>query len=133
MELARAAGAKKVIPLSVSVPSHCAMMKQAGERLAQELERVTIHDLNIPIENNAEAKFIRTAAELRPSLVGQITSPLYWEDSIKRMAAEGYDTFIEIGPGKVLTGLVKRISKDGKALNVEDQRSMNDALVALGI
>jgi [acyl-carrier-protein] S-malonyltransferase len=133
MELARAAGAKKVIPLSVSVPSHCALMKQAGERLAQELESVAIHDLNIPIVNNADAKFIRTAAELRPSLVGQISSPLYWEDSIKRMAAAGYDTFIEIGPGKVLTGLVKRISKDVKALNVEDQKSMGDALTALGM
>jgi [acyl-carrier-protein] S-malonyltransferase len=133
MELARAAGAKKVIPLSVSVPSHCALMKQAGERLARELESVTIHDLNIPIVNNADARFIRTAAELRPSLVGQISSPLYWEDSIKRMAAEGYDTFIEIGPGKVLTGLVKRISKDIKALNVEDQKSMGDALIALGM
>jgi [acyl-carrier-protein] S-malonyltransferase len=133
MELARAAGAKKVIQLSVSVPSHCALMKQAGQRLAQELESVTIRDLNIPIVNNAEAKFIRTAAELRPSLVVQISSPLYWEDSIKRMAAEGYDTFIEIGPGKVLSGLVKRISKDVKVLNVEDQRSMSDALNALGL
>jgi [acyl-carrier-protein] S-malonyltransferase len=133
MELARTAGAKKVIPLSVSVPSHCAMMKQAGARLAQELERVTIHDLNIPIVNNADAKFIRTAAELRPSLVRQISSPLYWEDSIKRMAAEGYDTFIEIGPGKVLSGLVKRIAKDVKVLNVEDQRSMQETLKALEI
>ncbi len=83
MELARAGGAKKVIPLSVSVPSHCIMMKQAGERLARELDRVTISDLDIPIVNNADAKFIRTAAELRPSLIKQISSPLYWEDSIK--------------------------------------------------
>ncbi len=133
MELARTAGAKKVIPLPVSVPSHCAMMKQAGERLAQELEHITIHDLNIPIVNNANAKFIRTAGELRPSLVGQISSPLYWEDSVKRMVAEGYDTFIEIGPGKVLSGLVKRISKDVKVLNVEDQRSMSDTLGAVGL
>jgi [acyl-carrier-protein] S-malonyltransferase len=133
MELARAAGAKRVIPLPVSVPSHCAMMKQAGERLAQELERVTIHDLLIPIVNNANAKFIRTAAELRPSLVVQISSPLYWEDSIRNLTADGYDTFIEIGPGKVLSGLVKRIAKDAKVLNVEDQRSMNDALKGLGL
>jgi len=133
MELARTAGAKRVIPLPVSVPSHCAMMKQAGERLARELERITISDLHIPIVNNANAKFIRTAAELRPSLVGQISSPLYWEDSIKHLAAEGYDTFIEIGPGKVLSGLVKRISKDVKVLNVEDRKSMTDTLSALGI
>jgi [acyl-carrier-protein] S-malonyltransferase len=109
------------------------MMKQAGERLARELKQITISDLNIPIVNNANAKFIRTAAELGPSLVEQISSPLYWEDSIKHLAAEGFDTFIEIGPGKVLSGLVKRISKDVKVLNVEDQKSMNDTLSALGI
>jgi [acyl-carrier-protein] S-malonyltransferase len=133
MELARAAGAKKVIPLSVSVPSHCILMKQAGERLSQELEKVKILDLNIPIVNNADAKFIRTGAELRRSLVKQISSPLYWEDSIMHMVAEGFDTFIEIGPGKVLSGLVKRITKDIKVLNIEDQRSMSDTLTALGL
>ena len=133
MELARAAGAKKVIPLSVSVPSHCIMMKQAGERLEQELIKVTISDLNNPIVNNADAKFIRTAAELRTSLIKQISSPLFWEDSIKNMVSDGYDTFIEIGPGKVLSGLVKRIAKDAKVLNVEDQKSMSDTLSALGL
>jgi [acyl-carrier-protein] S-malonyltransferase len=133
MELARAAGAKKVIPLSVSVPSHCIMMKQAGERLEKELVKVTISDLNSPIVNNADAKFIRTAAELRTSLIKQISSPLFWEDSIKNMVSEGYDTFIEIGPGKVLSGLVRRIAKDAKVLNVEDQKSMSDTLSALGI
>jgi len=133
MELARAAGAKKVIPLSVSVPSHCIMMKQAGERLEQELVKVKISDLNNPIVNNADAKFIRTAAELRTSLIKQISSPLFWEDSIKHMVSDGYDTFIEIGPGKVLSGLVKRIAKDAKVLNVEDQKSMSDTLSALGL
>jgi [acyl-carrier-protein] S-malonyltransferase len=133
MELARAAGAKKVVPLAVSVPSHCAMMGQAGERLAKELEKITIRDLRIPIVNNAEAKFLRAPGELRPSLVKQISSPLFWEDSINAMAAEGFDTFIEIGPGKVLSGLVKRIAKNAKVLNVEDVKSMNDTLVALGM
>ncbi len=133
MELAKAAGAKKVIPLAVSVPSHCIMMKQAGERLAKELEKVTINDLRIPIVNNAEAKFLRKASELRPSLIKQISSPLYWEDSIRTMAADGFDTFIEIGPGKVLSGLVKRIVKDAKVLNVEDVKSMDECLKALEI
>jgi [acyl-carrier-protein] S-malonyltransferase len=133
MELARASGAKKVIPLSVSVPSHCIMMKQAGERLEQELIKVTISDLNNPIVNNADAKFIWTAAELKTSLIKQISSPLFWEDSIKNMVSDGYDTFIEIGPGKVLSGLVKRIAKDAKVLNVEDQKSMSDTISALGL
>jgi len=132
MELARAAGAKKVVPLAVSVPSHCAMMGQAGERLAKELEKITIRDLRIPIVNNAEAKFLRSPGELRSSLVKQISAPLFWEDSINAMAAEGFDTFIEIGPGKVLSGLVKRIAKNAKVLNVEDIKSMNDTLSSIG-
>ena len=133
MELAKAAGAKRVVPLAVSVPSHCSLMKQAGDRLAKELDAVTIRDLRIPIVNNADAKFISTSAELRPSLIRQISSSLYWEDSINRMTAEGYDTFVEIGPGKVLSGLVKRIAKGAKVLNVEDQKSMDETLGALGL
>lgn len=133
MELAKAAGVKKVIPLSVSVPSHCPLMKPAGERLAQELEKITIHDLRIPIMNNADAKFLKTAAELKPSLIKQLSFPLYWEDSIRNMVADGYDTFIEIGPGKVLSGLVKRIAKDAKVLNIEDQKSMAETFSAVGI
>ncbi|HET6364019.1 MAG TPA: ACP S-malonyltransferase, partial [Nitrospirota bacterium] len=133
MELAKSAGAKKVIPLAVSVPSHCSMMEQAGQRLAQELDKVNISDLRMPIVNNADAKFLHTASELRPSLVRQISSPLYWEDSIKNLASDGFDTFIEIGPGKVLSGLVRRIAKDAKVLNVEDQKSMSATFVALGM
>jgi len=133
MELAKAAGAKRAIPLTVSVPSHCSMMKQAGDRLAQELAKVNISDLSMPIVNNADARFLRTASELRPSLVKQISSPLYWEDSIRNMASDGCDTFIEIGPGKVLSGLVRRIIKEATVLNVEDQKSMSDTLSALGI
>ncbi len=132
MELARAAGAKKVVPLAVSVPSHCVLMKQAGERLAKELDAVALGDLRIPIVNNADAKFLRTAADLKPSLIRQISSSLYWEDSINRLTADGFDTFVEIGPGKVLSGLVKRIAKGAKVLNVEDLKSMADTLTALG-
>jgi [acyl-carrier-protein] S-malonyltransferase len=133
MELARIAGAKRVVPLSVSVPSHCALMHEAGKRLAAELDKMTINDLTMPIVNNAEAKFLRLAAELRPSLVKQISAPLYWEDSINAMTAEGFDTFIEIGPGKVLSGLVKRIARDARVLNVEDLKSMNETLKTLEI
>lgn len=131
MELAKAGGAKKVVPLAVSVPSHCIMMQQAGERLAEELGRITIRDLRIPVVNNADAKFIRGAQEIRDSLVRQISSPLYWEDSVKAMAAEGFDTFIEIGPGRVLSGLVRRIAPTVKLLNVEDIKGMNECLKAL--
>ncbi len=132
MELAKAGGAKKVVPLAVSVPSHCMMMKQAGERLAKELDAVTLSDLRIPIVNNADAKFLRTAAEIKSSLIRQISSSLYWEDSINRMTSDGFATFVEIGPGRVLSGLVKRIAKDARILNVEDLKSMNETLAALG-
>jgi [acyl-carrier-protein] S-malonyltransferase len=132
MDLAKAAGAKKVVPLLVSVPSHCVLMKQAGEKLARELDRVAIRDLRIPIVNNADARFLRTSTELRPSLLKQISSPLYWEDSINALTAAGIATFLEIGPGKVLSGLVKRIAKDSRVLNVEDQKSMAETLAALG-
>ena len=133
MELAKAAGAKKVVPLAVSVPSHCIMMKQAGERLAGELDRISINDLRIPIVNNADARFLRAAAELRPSLIRQISSSLYWEDSINALTKDGFDTFIEIGPGKVLSGLVKRIAKDARVMNVEDLKSMDETLKTLGV
>lgn len=133
MELAKTGGAKKVVPLAVSVPSHCAMMARAGERLAQDLDGISLTDLRFPIVNNADARFVRTAAELRPSLIKQISSPLYWEDSISRMTADGFDAFIEVGPGKVLSNLVKRIARDAKVLNVEDQRSLNATLAGLGL
>src|SRR5208337_1166310 len=83
MRLAKAAGAKKVVPLTVSVPSHCAMMKKAGDRLERELEKVALSDLSIPVMNNADAKFLVKATDIRPSLIKQISSPLYWEDSIR--------------------------------------------------
>lgn len=133
MSLAKAGGAKKVVPLAVSVPSHCPMMSMAGERLARELELVHLHDLKIPIVNNADARFITTAAELKSSLIRQISSPLFWEDSINLMTSDGFDTFIEIGPGRVLSGLVKRIAKDAVILNVEDAKSMSETLAKLGI
>ena len=132
MELAKAAGAKKVVPLAVSVPSHCAMMKQAGDRLAKDLDTITLRELRIPIVNNADARFLRAASALRPSLVRQISAPLYWEDSIAAMTKEGFDTFIEVGPGKVLSGLVKRIAKDAVIRNVEDRKSLQETLSALG-
>ena len=133
IDLAKAGGAKMVVPLKVSVPSHSSMMKEAGLKLARDLDEVAIKDLRIPIVNNADAKFLKKASDLRPSLTKQISSPLYWEDAIRNMADEGFDTFVEIGPGKVLTGLVKRIIKDAKVLNVEDRKSMENTLSSLGI
>ncbi|HTG00710.1 MAG TPA: hypothetical protein VK654_09010 [Nitrospirota bacterium] len=90
----------KVVPLAVSVRSSCVMMKLAGDRLAKELDAVTRDNHRFPIVNNADAMFLRTAAELKPWLILQISASLYREDSVNCMPAEGFDTFIVFRPGK---------------------------------
>jgi len=124
MELAKQKGAKKIVPLSVSVPSHCKLMEPVGKRLDVELNKIDIKDLSIPLINNADAKAITDSAELKDSLVRQLSYPLLWVDSVMRMIEMGVDTFIEIGPGTVLSNLVKRINKDVKIFNVEDKKDV---------
>ncbi len=117
IELCKSAGAKRAIALAVSVPSHCKLMNGASERLGELLGTIELKDPFIPLVNNADAKFLKTAEEIKPSLIRQLNSPLLWEDSIKAIYASGIDTFIEVGPGKVLTGLIKRIVPEAKILN----------------
>ena len=114
IELCKSAGAKRAIALAVSVPSHCKLMNGASERLSELLGTIELKDPFIPLVNNADAKFLKTAEEIKPSLIRQLNSPLLWEDSIKAIYASGIDTFIEVGPGKVLTGLIKRIVPEAK-------------------
>lgn len=124
MELCKSAGAKRAIALTVSVPSHCKLMNGASERLGELLGTIELKDPFIPLVNNADAKFLETAEEIKPSLIRQLNSPLLWEDSIKAIYASGIDTFIEVGPGKVLTGLIKRIVPEAKILNFEDTKTL---------
>jgi [acyl-carrier-protein] S-malonyltransferase len=119
MELCKSAGAKRAIALAVSVPSHCKLMTGASERLGELLRTIELKDPFIPLVNNADAKFLKTAEELKPSLIRQLNSPLLWEDSIKAIYASGIDIFIEVGPGKVLTGLIKRIVPEAKILSAD--------------
>jgi [acyl-carrier-protein] S-malonyltransferase len=114
IELCKSAGAKRAIALAVSVPSHCKLMNGASERLGELLGTIELKDPFIPLVNNADAKFLKIAEEIKPSLIRQLNSPLLWEDSIKAIYASGIDTFIEVGPGKVLTGLIKRIVPEAK-------------------
>jgi [acyl-carrier-protein] S-malonyltransferase len=114
IELCKSAGAKRAIALAVSVPSHCKLMNGASERLGKLLGPMELKDPFIPLVNNADANFLKTAEEIKPSLIRQLNSPLLWEDSIKAIYASGIDTFIEVGPGKVLTGLIKRIVPEAK-------------------
>lgn len=118
--LAQERGAKKVVPLAVSVPSHSPMMGEACRRLAAELEKVDGQDLKVPLINNLQAKKITTWREAKAGLVDQLSSPLLWEETIQRMRDAGIDLFVEVGPGRVLSGLLKRIDRKLAAANAED-------------
>ena len=131
IRLATEAGAKRAVPLAVSAPSHCRLMEPASKQLSVLLEGIDIQDPKIPIVNNADAKFIDKQEQVRASLIRQLSSPLLWEDSISLMAANGVDTFVEVGPKKVLSGLIKRIAPDVKIFNVEDMKSLEETLKAI--
>jgi len=123
IELAKAKGCKKAIPLPVSVPVHTPLMQAAADRLAGELAAIRWSDLKIPLINNAEARPITKAGDIQASLVRQLPSSVLWEDSVKAMASLGVTTFVEVGPGTVLSGLIKRIVPDAVTLNVNDPKS----------
>ena len=125
-ELAKAAGAKRVIPLSVSAPFHCALMKPAEERLEPLLRALTVHDPRIPIVANVDAEPKVTAAAGIDALVRQVSSPVRWEDVVKRLIADGTRTFIELGPGNVLAGLVKKIDRSVTVASVEDPAALEE-------
>ena len=124
MELAKAAGAKKVVRLEVSAPFHCALMKPAQERLAPDLDAAEFRDLEIPLINNFAAREVRAADEARAGLKQQVPNPVHWEESIRYLASQGVEHFIEVGPGKVLTGLLRSIDRSLRGSNVEDTKSL---------
>lgn len=132
IELAKAQGCKKAIALPVSVPVHTPLMQQAADRLAKDLATVRWSDLSTPLVNNAEAKAISRADEIQPSLVRQLPSSVLWENTVQTMGRMGVTTFIEIGPGTVLTGLIRRILPEAKLLNVNDPKSLDATLKAVG-
>ncbi len=131
MKLAKNAGAKRALPLAVSVPSHCTLMIGASDRLGELLNTIRFSDPSVPIVNNAEAMFLTNAERIKYSLIAQLSSPLLWEDSIRNIVEKGIDTFIEVGPGKVLSGLIKRIEPSARLLNVEDTESLDKTLAEL--
>ena len=114
MNLAKAAGAKRAVPLPVSAPFHCPLMKPAQERLQADLEQTQFRDLSTPLINNWQAREIRTSGEARHGLVQQVPSPVRWTDSMRRIAAMGVTRFVEVGPGAVLIGLCRQIEPDLK-------------------
>ena len=122
--LAREKGAKRALPLPVSAPFHCALMEPAGERLAGVLEGIEVKPLRIPVVTNVEAAPNGDSSRIRDLLVRQVSAPVRWEESVAAMAAMGVELFVEIGPGKVLAGLIKRIAKTIPVQNVEDTASL---------
>ena len=113
------AGAKTVIPLEVGGAFHSSLMRPAAEKFAGVLENVAINQPGVPVVSNVDGRPSSDPAEIRKKLAQQITSPVQWVDSIEYMAAQGVNHFIEIGPGKVLAGLIKRINPDLKVSNIE--------------
>jgi [acyl-carrier-protein] S-malonyltransferase len=116
-EQAKARGAKRVVPLSVSAPFHCALMKPAEERLAPELRALAVQDPRVPIVANVDAEPKRSAAEAIEALVAQVSSPVRWEAVIGRLASEGVTTYVEVGPGTVLSGLVRKIHRGASVVS----------------
>jgi [acyl-carrier-protein] S-malonyltransferase len=127
MELLKSAGAKRVVKLKVSAPFHCALMMPAQEKLAVDLAGLEFNDLNVTLVTNADAQTINTGSAARAALVKQVSSPVRWLESIELLISLGARTFVEVGPGKVLSGLVRQISRDVKYLNVEDPLTLEAA------
>ncbi|MDA8169115.1 MAG: ACP S-malonyltransferase [Nitrospiraceae bacterium] len=132
MSLAKEAGAKRAIPLQVSVPSHSKLMQKAAERLAEFLFlEAEIGDPAIPLISNADAIFLSRSEGVKAALVRQLSNPVLWEDCLKVIHSSGVDTFIEVGPGKVLSGLVRKTVPDARIFNVEDRASLEKTLEGL--
>jgi [acyl-carrier-protein] S-malonyltransferase len=128
VELAKQRGAKRAVRLGVSAPFHCSLMGPAAERLAGALRSIPIADPSVPLVNNADAELVTKKEEIADSLVRQVTSPVRWEDVVRRLVKEGVTRFLELGPGKVLTGLIKRIAPEATALHAEDLDSLRIAV-----
>ncbi|MFP5440914.1 MAG: ACP S-malonyltransferase [Gammaproteobacteria bacterium] len=130
IEACKAAGAKRAIALPVSVPSHCALMKPAAEKLAVRLQEISISVPAIPVLNNVDVVAAASADAIRDALVRQLYSPVRWVETATKLANDGVNVIVECGPGKVLSGLNKRIAKDAECLCVQDPASLEAALAA---
>jgi len=129
-ELCKVAGAKRALPLPVSVPSHCALMRPAAEKLAIDLTALNFNDAVIPVVNNVDVAIAANATAVKDALVRQLHSPVRWTETIEWLAAQGVTDVLELGAGKVLTGLIKRIDKNLAVASVGDVASLQAALAA---
>lgn len=118
-EALKVAGARRVIPLKVSGPFHCELLKEAGKKLGEELEKIEIQTFAIPYVTNVTAQYVTESDQVKNLLVKQVSSSVRWQQCVEQMINDGVDTFIEIGPGKTLTGFLKKINRNVKALHIE--------------
>jgi [acyl-carrier-protein] S-malonyltransferase len=132
-ERAKALGARRAVPLSVSAPFHCALMKPAEERLEPELRGLTVQDPRVPIVANVDGEPKRTAQEGIDALVRQVSSPVQWEAVVRRLASEGVTTYVEVGPGTVLGGLIKRIHSDARITHFDSPGELDAVMAACSI
>lgn len=131
MALLKERGARRTIKLNVSAPFHCALMMPAQERLAADLEQLEFQDLRVPLVTNVDAGANTDGAAARDALVRQVSAPVRWRETIEFLIQEGVELFVEVGPGKVLSGLLRQINRDARSLNVEDAQSLRAAREAL--
>ena len=113
------AGAKRCVPLKVSGPFHSAMLKGAGEKLSDALESVEIHDIKVPYITNVTADYVKSPADVKDYLTKQVSSSVRWQQTIERLIADGADEFVEIGPGRSLSGFMRKINRDVKVVNID--------------
>lgn len=126
------AGAKRCVPLKVSGPFHSPMLAKAGEKLGEELKNVQIHPIEVPYIANVTADYVTNTEDVKPLLEKQVSSSVKWQQTIERMIADGVDTFIEIGPGKTLTGFMRKINREMKVYSIEKPEDMEKVLEVVG-
>ncbi len=128
---AKQLGARRVMPLPVSAPFHCALMQPAQDRLAPELRGLVVADPAVPVIANLDAEPKRDGASAVEALVAQVTAPVRWEQVVRRLASEGVDTYVEVGPGSVLSGLIRKIDREARVMSVCDPDGVEQAVSAL--
>ena len=132
VELLKARGAKRAVKLNVSAPFHCALMMPAQERLSADLEKICFADFESPVVTNVDAAAVTKGTEAREALIRQVSQPVRWLDSVEFLISQGVQSFIEIGPGKVLSGLTRQINRSVSCVNIEDEAGLRAAGETLG-
>ena len=130
-EALKAAGTKRVIPLKVSGPFHSKMLTGAGEKLGEVLQNVELHGVEIPYTTNVTAQFVRDKDQIKDLLVAQVSSSVRWQQCVETMIEDGVDTFVEIGPGKTLSGFMRKINRNVKVINIQTVEDFEKAVEEL--